>query len=77
MEYEFEQSLDHLVGLCNGLVSKLLTSVIIEEKETNEPQILLSFIVEDLLTIVEHNIIEFPLAIVILKTLILQMIQLL
>lgn len=77
MEYEFEQSLDHLVGLCNGLANKLLTSVIIEEKETNEPQILLSFIVEDLLTIVEHNIIEFPLAIVILKTLILQMIQLL
>jgi hypothetical protein len=65
------------VGLCNGLASKLLTSVKIEEKETNEPQILLSFIVEDLLTIVEHNIIEFPIAIVILKTLILQMIQLL
>jgi hypothetical protein len=71
MEHEFEQSLDHTVGLCNGLASKLLTSVIIEEKETNEPQILLSFIVEDLLTIVEHDIIEFPIAIVILKTLIL------
>lgn len=71
MEHEFEQSLDHLVGLCNGLASKLLTSVIIEDKETNEPQILLSFIVDDFLTIVEHNIIEFPLAIVILKTLIL------
>lgn len=71
MEHEFDQSLDHLVALCNGIVNKLVTQVIIEDKDTNEPQLLLSLVVEDLLTIVSNDIIEFPVAVLLLKTTIL------
>lgn len=76
LEHEFGSSLDQVTNLCNGLASKLISSLITDDRETsNESQILLSLIVNDLVTIIEHNIVEYPIAILIIKSIILQCIS--
>ncbi len=46
-----------------------------DRESSNESQLLLSLIVSDLVTIIEFNIVEYPIAILILKSIILQCIS--
>ena len=75
MLHDFDTSLQEVTSLCNGLASKLIQSVISDDRESNQAHILLGMIVTDLVTIIEHNVVEYPIAIVIIKSIILQCIS--
>jgi hypothetical protein len=75
LELDFKTCLDHVVLLSNGLVSKLIGLVITEERDSSEGIILLSQLIQDILTLHLSHSIEFPVATLVLKSVILQLIQ--
>lgn len=69
--------LDHLVELCNGVTSKLIGLILNEDRDSLEAQVLLNLSLQDYLTTLEQNIVEFPIGIILIKSLMFQVINLL
>lgn len=61
--------LDHLAELCNGVTSKLIGLILNEDRDSFEAQVLLNLSLQDYLTILEQNIVEFPIGIFLIKSL--------
>lgn len=72
---EFSGCLDHVTSLCNGLTRKMLSVILTEDRESLESILVLSILTSDLLTIQMHNSLEFPVAMLMLKSIVLQLIE--
>jgi hypothetical protein len=72
---EFNCCLDHVTSLCNGLTRKMLSVILNEDREASESILVLSILTADLLTIQMYNSVEFPVAMLMLKSIVLQLID--